>query len=85
MNKQTQKYQKTFQGKVVSEKMKNTVVVQIVNIFRHPLYKKTVKKTNKFMADTNGLTVKTGDKVMIVESRPISKNKHFKVLKIMEK
>ena len=71
---------KIFEGKVVSLKMQNTAVVEVLRKVPHPLYKKVLKRTKKHKADLNGLTLVLGDKVKIVEVKPISKDKHFKVL-----
>lgn len=73
---------KTFNGKVVSLKMQNTVVVEVGRKMPHPLYKKLLKRSKKFKADTNGIELKLGDKVKIVETKPISKDKSFKVLEV---
>lgn len=69
-----------FEGKVVSLKMQNTAVVEVLRRVPHPLYKKMLKRNKKHKADTAGISLSLGDKVKIVEVRPISKDKHFKVL-----
>jgi small subunit ribosomal protein S17 len=71
---------KIFEGKVVSLKMQNTAVVEVLRRVPHPLYKKVLKRTKKHQADTAGFSLLIGDRVRIVEVRPISKKKHFKVL-----
>ncbi len=71
---------KIFEGKVVSLKMQNTAVVEILRLVPHPMYKKILKRTKKHKADTAGVSLSVGDRVKIVEVRPISKEKHFKVL-----
>lgn len=71
---------KILTGKVVSVKMQNTVVVEVVRRTPHPLYKKLMLRSKKHQADTNGRTVSVGDTVKIVETKPISKNKHFKLM-----
>lgn len=71
---------KTFIGTVVSDKMTNTVVVEIVRSIPHPMYGKLIKKTNKLKADTNKMSVVTGDTVKIEETKPMSREKHFKVI-----
>ena len=73
---------KTLIGKIVSTKMQKTVVVEVETSRRHPLYKKIIKKRKKFKAHNEDLKLKIGDKVEIVQTRPISKEKHFKVVKI---
>lgn len=69
-------------GKVVSTKMKKTVVVEVETSKPHPLYKKIVKKRKKYQAHNESLNLQVGDQVEIVSTRPISKEKHFKVKKI---
>jgi small subunit ribosomal protein S17 len=76
---------KRFEGKVVSDKMQKTVVVLVERRVAHPLYKKIVRKTSKFLADTNNFDLKVGDTVVIEETRPISRRKHFVVIKKLEK
>jgi len=75
---------KKFQGKVVSTKMNNTVVVEVVFKKRHPLYKKSISFAKKYLADERDGKVKMGDIVEIVESRPISKRKKWKVSKVKQ-
>jgi small subunit ribosomal protein S17 len=75
---------KVYSGKVVSDKMDKTVVVAVTRTFQHPLYKKTVRKITKFKAHDEENKCKTGDTVQIVESRPLSKDKRWAVIKIME-
>jgi len=72
--------QKIFKGKVISLKMQNTAVVEVLRLVPHPMYKKVLKRTKKHQADTAGVSLSVGDNVKIVEVRPISKEKHFKVL-----
>jgi small subunit ribosomal protein S17 len=75
---------KTFVGKVVSDKMTKTVVVSIERLIRHPVYKKTMKRTGKIKADTNGINASVGQFVKIEQTRPISRDKSFKVIEIIE-
>jgi small subunit ribosomal protein S17 len=75
---------KLYSGKVVSDKMDKTVVVAVTRTFQHPLYKKTVKKITKFKAHDETNQCKAGDTVQIIETRPLSKDKRWEVLKIME-
>jgi len=70
---------KVLKGKVVSTKMTNTVVVEVVRRTPHPLYKKLLKRSNKFLVDPAGREVSVGDTVSIVEIRPMSKNKYFRL------
>lgn len=72
-------------GKVVSNKMKKTVVVSIDRIVSHPMYKKLVNHTKKFKAHDEKNECSIGDTVKIMETRPLSKNKYFRVVKITEK
>lgn len=76
---------KTRVGNVVSDKMDKTVVVAIVDSVKHPLYKKIVKRTIKFKAHDEKNECGIGDKVEIMETRPLSKDKHWRVVKILEK
>ncbi len=70
-------------GQVVSNKMQKTVVVQIKRAYRHPLYGKTVYQYRKFMAHDEKNACEIGDEVIIVESRPLSKNKRWVVQQIL--
>ena len=76
---------KTRVGIVVSDKMDKTVVVAIADNVRHPLYKKIVKRTVKFKAHDEQNACKVGDKVQIMETRPLSKDKRWRVVEILEK
>ncbi len=72
-------------GVVVSDKMDKTCVVAVVSNVKHPLYKKVVKVTKKFKAHDENNDCKIGDTVEIMETRPISKTTHFRVLRIVER
>ena len=76
---------KTYTGKVVSNKMDKTVVVAITRQFQHPVYKKTVKKVAKFKAHDENNECQVGDDVKIIETRPVSKDKRWLVLEILNK
>ena len=76
---------KTRVGKVVSDKMDKTVVVAIVDNVKHPLYNKIVKRTVRFKAHDEKNECGIGDTVEIMETRPLSKDKYFRVLRIIEK
>ena len=76
---------KTMVGKVVSDKMDKTVVVSIQDNVKHPLYKKIIKRTVKFKAHDEKNECGIGDRVMIMETRPISKDKRWRVVQIIEK
>ncbi len=71
---------KTLKGTVTSDKMKDTVVVLVERYVKHPKYGKYVTKRKKYQAHDAGNTRHIGDVVTIEETRPISKNKHFKVI-----
>ena len=76
---------KTRTGKVVSDKMDKTVVVAVIDNVRHPLYKKIVKRTVKFKAHDEQNACGIGDTIIIMETRPISKDKRWRVVEIIEK
>lgn len=76
---------KTREGVVVSNKMDKTVVVSVVEKYKHPLYKKTVTRTKRFKAHDENNECGVGDRVEIVETRPISKDKCWRVDHIVEK
>ena len=69
-----------LQGTVVSDKAEKTVVVQVDRLIQHPLYKKFIRRSKKYMVHDSGNMKKVGDKVQIRECRPISKNKHWEVV-----
>ena len=75
----------TRSGVVVSNQADKTVVVKVERKFQHPLYSRTVKKTNKFMSHDENNTCQIGDVVTIVESRPLSKRKRWTVVSIVQK
>ena len=76
---------KTRVGKVVSDKMDKTIVVAIEDNVRHPLYKKIVKRTIKLKAHDEENTCKVGDRVEIMETRPLSKDKRWSLVNIIER
>lgn len=76
---------KTREGVVVSNKMDKTVVVSVTEKFKHPLYKKTVSRCKRFKAHDENNECGVGDIIEIVETRPISKDKCWRVNKIVEK
>lgn len=71
---------KTLNGIVVSSLMNKTVVVEVTRKTSHPLYKKLIKRSKKYKVDTDGKEVKVGEAVIIGETRPIAKGKHFRIL-----
>ena len=76
---------KTKIGKVVSDGMEKSVVVKVEYLVSHPLYKKRIKKTSKFMAHDEKDICNIGDKIKIAETRPLSKRKRWRVTEILEK
>ncbi|MCL5438395.1 MAG: 30S ribosomal protein S17 [Patescibacteria group bacterium] len=74
---------KILEGIVLSVKKQNTVIVEVTRRKPHPLYKKLMKVSKKYKADTAGLKVEPLNRVRIGETRPISKDKHFKIIKIL--
>ena len=80
-----QKNRKYEIGYVTSDKMDKTVVVSIVELVRHPLYTKAVKRTKKYKAHDEKNECKIGDRVRIGETKPLSKDKRWEVIEIVEK
>ncbi|MCG2762689.1 MAG: 30S ribosomal protein S17 [Candidatus Atribacteria bacterium] len=76
---------KTKIGKVVSDSMEKSIVVKVEYLVSHPLYKKRIKKSTKFMAHDEKDICSIGDKVKIVETRPLSKRKRWRVTEILER
>lgn len=76
---------KTRIGKVVSDKMDKTVVVAIETSVKHPLYKKIIKRTYKLKAHDENNECNIGDKVKVMETRPLSKDKRWRLIEIVEK
>ncbi len=72
-------------GTVVSDKMQDSVVVEIESFKRHPLYKKLIKRTRRMVVDAKEVPAKIGSKVVIEESRPISRTKSWKVTEVLNK
>lgn len=76
---------KTRVGKVVSDKMDKTIVVAVVDSVAHPLYKKIIKRTYKLKAHDEQNECRIGDKVEVMETRPLSKDKRWRLVEIIEK
>lgn len=76
---------KTFIGTVVSDKMAKTIVVRVMSLSKHPKYGRITKAYNKFKAHDEKNTAKIGDSVKIEETRPLSKDKRFRLLSIIKK
>ncbi|MDO4772400.1 MAG: 30S ribosomal protein S17 [Bacillota bacterium] len=72
-------------GRVVSDKMDKTILVMIEGFIAHPIYKKRVKKSNKFKVHDENNMASVGDKVRIMETRPLSKDKRWRLVEIVEK
>lgn len=72
-------------GRVVSDKMDKTIVVTSENLVRHPFYKKTIKRTSKFMAHDENSEARVGDLVRITETRPASKKKRWRLVSVIKK
>jgi small subunit ribosomal protein S17 len=79
------KTEKSKIGRVVSDKMQQTVVVAVEHLRRHPIYRRTLRRTRKFKAHDEANTAKIGDVVRIVETRPLSKEKRWRVAEIIKK
>ncbi|MEO7754904.1 MAG: 30S ribosomal protein S17 [Terracoccus sp.] len=76
---------KTRQGYVVSDKMDKTVVVEVEDRVKHPLYSKVIRRTTKVKAHDEANEVGVGDRVLIMETRPLSATKHWRVVEVLEK
>ncbi len=76
---------KTRVGRVVSDKMDKTIVVAVENRVKHPLYKKVMKKTTKLKAHDEKNECRVGDTVKVMETRPLSKEKRWRLVEIVEK
>ena len=81
----TRNERKVRVGKVVSDKMQKTIVVAIEELVQHKLYKKAVKRTVKFQAHDENNEAHVGDRVSIMETRPLSKRKRHRLVQIVEK
>jgi len=77
--------QKTVIGVVVSDKQQKTRVIAVTELYRHPQYGKYLKRTQKFHAHDEKNEAKTGDKVLIVETRPLSRLKRWRLAKVIER
>ena len=81
----TRGYRKTREGYVVSDKMDKTVVVAVEDRFTHPLYGKVVRRTSKLKAHDEANAAGVGDRVLVMETRPTSSTKRWRVVEILEK
>lgn len=84
MSQEERNLRKSRVGVVTSDKMEKTVVVSVETLIEHPLYKKRIKQTKKFKAHDEQNQCKIGDKVRIMETRPLSKDKRWRVIEIIE-
>ena len=78
-------FRKTRVGKVVSDKMDKTIVVAIADSVQHPLYKKIIKRTYKLKTHDENNECRVGDTVEVMETRPLSKDKRWRLVEIIEK
>ena len=85
MTEITRAFRKTMIGQVVSDKMDKTIVVAVKDSYQHPLYKKTMKRTYKLKAHDENNECGIGDTVEVMETRPLSKDKRWRLVNIIEK
>ena len=85
MTENTRAFRKTRIGQVVSDKMDKTIVVAIEDSVQHPLYKKTMKRTYKLKAHDENNTCNIGDTVKVMETRPLSKEKRWRLFEVIER
>ena len=78
-------HRKTREGMVVSDKMEKTVVVAVEDRVKHPLYGKVIRRTNKLKAHDETNQVGVGDRVLIMETRPLSASKRWRVVEVLER
>ena len=78
-------HRKTREGIAVSTKMDKTVVVAVVDRVRHPRYKKTLQRTKRLYAHDETNDVREGDRVRVAETRPLSKNKRWRIVEVLER
>src|SRR5277367_5186483 len=76
---------KVRQGTVVSNKMTNSIVVRVNRTVRHPIYQKVIQRSKKYMAHCEDATVKEGDVVRIMECRPLSRNKRWRLVEVIKR
>ena len=85
MTENTRAFRKTRIGTVLSDKMDKTIVVAVEDSYQHPLYKKTLKRTYKLKAHDENNECGIGDTVEVMETRPLSKDKRWRLIRIIEK
>lgn len=76
---------KVLTGRILSDKMDKTVVVAVESLVRHPLYQRTIRRTKKFKAHDEENSCRIGDKVKMMETRPLSKEKRWRIIEILER
>ena len=81
---ETQAQQRTVVGKVISDKMDKTIVVEVVRNVRHPMYGKYLRRSTRLYAHDETNQCKIGDEVLIKQSRPISKTKHWQLVEVVK-
>jgi small subunit ribosomal protein S17 len=81
----TRSHRKTREGVVVSDKMDKTVVVSVEDRVKHPLYGKVIRRTKKYKAHDENNACRVGDRVLLMETRPLSATKRWRVVEILEK
>jgi small subunit ribosomal protein S17 len=81
----TRGFRKTREGLVVSDKMEKTIVVSLEDRVKHPLYGKVIRRTSKVKAHDEGNTAGIGDRVRLMETRPLSATKRWRVVEVLEK
>ena len=82
---ENQSNRKSMTGTVTSDKMEKTITVRVETVKQHPLYKKTIRTNKKYKAHEQNNEAKTGDVVRIMETRPLSKDKRWKLVEIVRK
>jgi small subunit ribosomal protein S17 len=85
MSEEAKSNKRVLSGIVVSDKSDKTIVVRVETLIKHPLYKKYIRRRKKFMAHDANNECGVGDKVRIIESRPLSRRKRWNLMQIMEK
>lgn len=73
-----------LEGVVISDKMQKTITVKVSRVFWHPLYKKNITRAKKYKVHDEKEEAKVGDRVKIIEARPLSKDKHFRLLEVLK-
>jgi small subunit ribosomal protein S17 len=81
----TKLHKRSLIGQVVSDKMEKTVVVQVKRVTTHPLYRRTIRTSKRYKAHDPGKQCQIGDTVRIVECRPISKDKKFRIAEVLQR